>query len=174
MPFVLPDAIAVLQRTPATITELLSGLPHSWIHINEGPDTWSAYNIVGHLIQGEKTDWIPRAQMILEFGESKTFPPFNRFAQLDRDQALDIGMLLYEFSQLRKTNLDILRKMDLRDADFAKTGVHPEFGVVALRQLLATWVAHDLGHVRQICRVMAKSYREDIGPWAKYLPVVNE
>ena len=171
--FDLDDGIAVLERTPATLRAMLAGLPSVWIDGTEGPETWSPYDNVGHLIHGERTDWIPRAQIILAQGPDRRFTPFDRFAQFSESQGKSLADLLDEFAKLRAENLVTLRGWRLTDAQLALEGVHPKFGAVTLRQLLATWVAHDLGHVAQIARVMAKQYREAIGPWREFLPVMD-
>lgn len=172
--FELTEAIRILERTPGVLKSLLSDLPDRWIYHNEGENSWSPFDIVGHLIHGEKTDWIPRAKIILNNGEEKPFVPFDRFAQFNESEGKTINQLLNEFEMLRFKNLQLLKGLALKKGDFQKKGIHPEFGVVTLQQLLGTWVVHDLGHIRQICRVMAKQYKDDIGPWEKYLPVVNE
>ncbi len=171
--FQLSNGIAVLERTPATFRALLLGLPDTWIATNEGPDTFSPFDNVGHLIHGERTDWIPRARIILAQGASRRFEPYDRFAQVRESQGKRLAELLDEFAQLRAENLDTLRGWTLSDRELALEGEHPELGPVTLRQLLATWVAHDLGHVAQTARVMAKQYRAAVGPWRAYLPVLE-
>jgi hypothetical protein len=171
--FDLQAGTAVLERTPVALREMLAGLPAQWIDADEGPDTWSPYVVVGHLVHGERTDWIPRARMILEQGATRRFEPFDRFAQFRESKGKSLPVLLDEFSELRRHNLGTLRGWRLADTQLALEGEHPEFGAVTLRQLLATWVAHDLGHVAQIARVMAKQYRDAIGPWRAYLPIVD-
>ena len=173
MEFELGNAIAVLERTPATLRSLLLGLPSAWTDATEGPDTWSPYVVVGHLIQGERSDWIPRARIILAQGPERRFTPFDRFAQFRDSEGKSLTELLDEFAQLRAANLSTLKSWQLTDAQLALEGQHPAFGAVTLRQLLATWVAHDLGHVVQVSRVMAKQYRDAIGPWTEYLSVMN-
>ena len=173
MNFDLTAGTAVLERTPATLREMLDGLPSAWIDATEGPDTWSPYVIVGHLIHGERTDWIPRAQIILAQGTERRFTPYDRFAQFRESEGKSLGDLLDEFARLRAENLATLGGWRLTDAQLNLTGEHPEFGAVTLRQLLATWVAHDLGHIAQTARVMAKQYRDAIGPWRAYLPIVD-
>jgi DinB superfamily len=173
MGFDLMASIAVLERTPGTLRAMLAGLPPAWIDATEGPETWSPYVIVGHLIHGERTDWIPRAQIILAQGPKRRFTPYDRFAQVHESQEKALTDLLDEFARLRAGNLTTLAGWRLTDAQLALEGEHPEFGPVTLRQLLATWVAHDLGHVAQTARVMAKQYREAIGPWRAYLPIVD-
>lgn len=152
---------------------MLSGLPSEWTDATEGPETWSPYVIVGHLIHGERTDWIPRARIILEQGVDRRFTPYDRFAQLRESQGKSLVSLLGEFEALRTKNLETLSGWRLSDSQLALEGEHPEFGAVTLRQLLATWVVHDLGHIAQVARVMAKQYREPIGPWRAYLPIVD-
>lgn len=173
MDFDLNAGIAVLERTPNTVRAMLAGLPPEWIDATEGPGTWSPYVNVGHLIHGERTDWIPRARIILEQGTDRRFTPFDRFAQLRESRGMLLTQLLDEFAQLRAENVQILKGWKLTDAQLSLEGEHPEFGAVSLRQLLATWVTHDLGHIAQIARVMAKQYREAIGPWRAYLPIVD-
>ena len=169
----LPPTISFLTRTPDALNALLRDLPETWTHRNEGAKTWSAYDIVGHLIHGELTDWLPRARMILESGESKSFERFDRFAQERDSKGKSLGELLDEFARLRSKNLDELRAMNLRPEDLAKRGRHPALGVVTLSQLLATWPAHDLTHLHQLSRVMAHQYREAVGPWTKFLGVMH-
>jgi hypothetical protein len=172
MNFELSNGIAVLERTPATLRALLSGLPADWTDATEGPDTWSPFVVVGHLIHGERTDWIPRAQIILAQGASRRFTPYDRFAQFLDSEGKSLEALLDEFAALRAENLATLLEWRLDDARLSLEGEHPAFGAVSLRQLLATWVAHDLGHIVQISRVMAKQYREAVGPWREYLSVM--
>jgi hypothetical protein len=173
MELVLPSGTAVLERTPHTLRAMLAGLPPVWTDSTEGPETWSPYVIVGHLIHGERTDWIPRAQLILTQGPDRRFTPLDRFAQFRESRGKSLDELLDEFARLRAGNLATLAGWRLTDAQLALEGEHPEFGPVTLRQLLATWVAHDLGHVAQTARVMAKQYREAVGPWRAYLPVMD-
>lgn len=173
MEFQLEEARQILGRTPETLNSLLRPLSNSWVLNNEGAETWSPFDVVGHLIHGEQTDWIPRTKMILEHGESRPFEPFDRFAMLERSKGKSITELLETFTQLREANLQELDEMKLTAADLEKHGRHPELGTVTLKQLLATWVAHDLGHVAQIVRVMAKQYREEVGPWRQYLSILN-
>ena len=173
MDFNLDDGIAILERTPTTLRAMLFGLESQWIDGTEGPDTWSPYIIVGHLIHGEKTDWIPRARIILEQGPNRRFTPFDRFAQFEESKGKSRASLLDEFAELRAENLRILNDWKLNDDQLALEGDHPELGRVSLRQLLATWVGHDLGHIAQAARVMAKQYRDAVGPWRAYLPVMD-
>lgn len=173
MTFQLSDGIAVLERTPAAFRALLGGLPDPWIDGNEGPNTFSPFDNLGHLIHGERNDWIPRARIILAQTASRRFDAYDRFAQVRESQGKRLADLLDEFAVLRAENLATLRGWSLSDREFALEGEHPEFGPVTLRQLLATWVAHDLGHVAQTSRVMAKQYRDAVGPWRAYLPVLD-
>lgn len=173
MDFNLASGVAVLERTPSTLAAMLRGLPTQWTDATEGPETWSAFTIVGHLIHGERTDWIPRAQIILAQGAERRFTPYDRFAQFSESRGKTLAELLAEFARLRATNVDTLAAWRLTEAQLLLTGEHPEFGAVTLRQLLATWVAHDLGHVAQVARVMAKQYRDAVGPWRAYLPILD-
>ncbi len=173
MNFVLNTGVAVLERTPAALRALLADLPSEWTGATEGPETWSPYDIVGHLIHGERTDWIPRARIILAQGATRRFEPYDRFAQFRESAGKSFGDLLDEFAELRAQNLVTLGSWRLTDAQMALEGEHPAFGAVTMRQLLATWVAHDLGHVAQTARVMAKQYRDAVGPWRAYLPVMD-
>ena len=173
MNFALETGVAVLQRTPATLRTFLDGLPPDWTAATEGPETWSPYDIVGHLIHGERTDWIPRARIILEQGAHRRFEPYDRFAQFRESRGKSLGDLLDEFARLRSENLVTLAGWQLTEEQLALEGEHPELGSVTMRQLLATWVAHDLGHVVQVARVMAKQYRDAIGPWRAYLTVMD-
>ncbi|MEO8335622.1 MAG: DinB family protein [bacterium] len=173
MSFDLSDGIAVLERTPATFRALLAGLPDVWIMSNEGPNTFSPFDNVGHLIHGERTDWIPRARIILAQGPERRFEKYDRFAQVRESQGKSLDQLLDEFATLRQANVAVLRDWQLTDAQLALEGEHPELGTVTLRQLLSTWVAHDLGHIAQTSRVMAKRYRDAVGPWRVYLPVMD-
>jgi hypothetical protein len=169
----LADAYAVLGRTPATLRVWLEGLPESWVRDNEGPDTWSPYDVVGHLIHGEQTDWMPRVRQIVEGRGHQPFTPFDRFAMLRRDQTRPLLSLLDEFATLRAQNLRDLQGLGLTDAGLGAPGLHPDLGPVTLGQLLATWVAHDLTHLGQVARVMARRYREAVGPWRVYLPLLD-
>jgi hypothetical protein len=173
MEFDLTTGIAVLERTPQTLRAMLAGLPSTWTEATEGPETWSPYDIVGHLIHGERTDWIPRAQIILAQGANRRFTPFDRFAQFRESEGKSLAELLDELALARAESLATLAGWRLTEAQLALEGEHPAFGPVTLRQLLATWVAHDLGHIAQTARVMAKQYREAIGPWRAYLPIMD-
>ena len=173
MEFSIDDAALLLQRTPAVIDAQLRGLPDDWVHSNEGPDTWSPFEVVGHLVHGEETDWIPRARLILSDAPDKRFTPFDRFAQQRNSAGKTLPLLLDTFARLRTENLDTLRSWNISEADLEKTGIHPEFGSVTLRQLLATWVAHDMTHIVQIARVMGKQYKTDAGPWVQYIGILQ-
>jgi hypothetical protein len=173
MDFDLPSGIAVLERTPHTFRALLAGLPASWIDAVEGPDTWSPFDVVGHLIHGERADWMPRAQLILAQGPQRRFAPYDRSAHFHESQGKSLANLLDEFARLRAANVATLAGLRLTEVQLALEGEHPAFGPVTLRQLLATWVAHDLAHLAQTARVMAKQYREAVGPWRAYLPIMD-
>ena len=173
MDFSLDLGLEVLTRTPATLKSMLGGLPSPWTSGTEGPDTWSPQDVLGHLIHGEETDWIPRVKIILEHGERRTFEKFNREAQFEASQPQTLEARLEQFAALRRENLRALAELRLGDADLDRTGRHPAFGVVTMRQLLATWVAHDLDHVMQISRVLGRQYSEDVGPWRAYLRVIS-
>ena len=173
MEFQLNHALEVLERTPATFRALLGGLPPAWTAPNEGPETFSAFDNLGHLIHGERTDWIPRARIILAQGENRRFEPYDRFAQYRESQGKSVADLLDEFQALRAENLETLRGWRLGERELALQGEHTALGPVTLRQLLSTWVAHDLGHLAQTARVMAKQYRDEVGPWRAYLPVLD-
>jgi len=169
----LDQTVSLLTRTPATLNALLRDLPETWTQRNEGEKTWSAFDIVGHLIHGERTDWMPRAKMILEFGDTRAFEPFDRWAQARESEGKSLGELLDEFARLRSENLGELRALNLRPEDSGRRGRHPALGVVTLSELLATWAAHDLTHLHQLSRVMAYQYREIVGPWSAYLGVLK-
>ena len=171
--FALDEAVALLKRTPATLDALLRGLPDGWIVAHEGGDTWSPFDVVGHLIHGERTDWVPRARIVLEHGEARAFDKFDRFAQFAGSEGRTLVSLLDEFAMLRQNNLGVLAGLGLTDADLDRRGRHPELGVVTLRQLLATWVAHDLDHVMQISRILARQYADEVGPWRAYLRIIS-
>ena len=173
MNFHLRNAIAVLERTPRVLEALLSGLPDEWTTGNEGADSWSPFDVVGHLIDGELTDWMARLDIIVRQHPNRRFEPFDRFRHISRNKGRTLSALLAEFRQLREKNLGDLRALDLTAAQLQLTGQHPAFGTVTLEQLLSTWVAHDLGHIAQITRVMAKQYRDAVGPWEAYLPVLH-
>jgi hypothetical protein len=172
--FDLDRCLEILDRTPRVLRELLASLPDAWTRRNEGGDTSSPYDVVGHLIHAEKTDWLQRAEIILSASPDKRFVPFDRLAQFGHAQGPSIETLIEEFGERRRANLERLRARRLTDADLDRTGIHPEFGAVTLRQLLSTWVVHDLDHLVQISRVMAKQLTGDVGPWVAYLRVVRE
>ena len=171
--FNVAEAMAILRRTPAVLDEWLRGLSDDWVMENEGPETFSPYDVVGHLVHGEKADWIGRARIILEEGEGRPFDPFDRFAMYEESKGKTLPDLLDEFAALRTENLATLEGMALTDEDLDRKGTHPELGTVTLRQLLATWTVHDLSHIAQIARVMAKQYRSATGPWRKYIPLLD-
>lgn len=173
MEFTLDDARPVLERTPAVLRDLLLDLPGPWTAAVEGPGTWSPFDVVGHLIHGERTDWVPRIEHILQHGDTLPFPPFDREAMFAASRGLPLGELLDTFSQLRAASLDRLAALGLTDADMARHGRHPEFGVVTLGQHMATWVAHDLSHLGQVVRVMARQYSDAVGPWRAYLSILR-
>lgn len=171
--FNINEAVTLLTRTSAGLASLLEGLPDTWITATEGVDTWSPYDVIGHLIHGERTDWIPRARHILA-GETRPFDKFDRTAQFTVSQGKSLGDLLVEFAALRRDNIAALREMNLTREDLDRKGMHPELGEVTLGQLLATWVVHDLDHVAQIARVMAKAYASAVGPWTAYLSILHD
>jgi hypothetical protein len=176
--FNLADAVAVLTRTPATLNALLRGLPNQWVlsnegRNNEGKESWSAFDIIGHLIVGERTDWMPRVRVILQNGESRPFEPFDRFAQTKESQGKSLEQLLDEFARLRAEGLAALEALNLQPQDLTRRGKHPVLGVVTLQELLATWAVHDLTHLHQLSRVMAHQYRGAVGPWSAYLGVLQ-
>jgi hypothetical protein len=167
----LGEVVAVLERTPPTLAALLDGLPRSWLEADEGPDTFSPIAVLGHLIHGERTDWMVRVHAILEHGESRPFEPFDRFAHRGSLAGRGVPDLLSEFATLRAANAADLDSLNLTTADFSRRGRHPEFGSVTLGQLLATWVVHDVSHLGQIARVMARRYETAVGPWRAYFRV---
>ena len=171
--FDLSETLDLLARTPAVLDALLRGTSGSWHAVNEGPETWSAWDVAGHLIHGEETDWVPRARIILVHGEARPFEPFDRFAQAHRFSGWPLDRLLDRFAELRRENLDTIRSWHLTDAQLALPGRHPELGLVTLRQLLATWAVHDLNHIAQVARVMAKQHTEEVGPWQAYLSILK-
>ena len=173
MEYSLAKSLEILERTPLVLETLLSGLSDDWTMNNEGGETWSPYDVLGHLIHGENTDWIQRMEIILDENGDKKFKPFDRFAQFEESKGKSLTDLIIEFKSARKRNLDILRKMNLQESDLDKTGIHPAFGRVTLRQLLSTYVVHDLNHLAQIARVMAKQYKEEVGPWVEYLRILK-
>jgi len=173
MRFDQKEAINILERTPVILKTLLAGLSEGWVMSNEGSDTFSPYDVVGHLIHGEKTDWVPRAKIILEFGTSKPFEPWDRFAQYEESGGKTLDQLLSDFTIVRNENIAWFRSISLSEDDLEKKGIHPVLGEVTLRHLLATWVVHDLTHIAQITRVMAKQYKEEMGPWPVFFRILN-
>ena len=173
MIFTIDKSYQVLGSTPAVLKSLLSHLNDDWVMNNEGPETFSPYDVVGHLVHGEKTDWAIRIRRILEHGTALPFIPYDRFAQFEESKGKNLLQLLDEFEQLRNENLDWLKSLELKETDFDKKGMHPSLGEVTLRNLLATWVVHDLTHIAQITRVMAKQYKEEIGPWTEFFRILN-
>jgi uncharacterized damage-inducible protein DinB len=173
MEFALEAATRLLERTPKVLDDLLRGLPDAWLQANEGPQTWSPFEVVGHLVHGERTDWMARLAIILEHGESRSFEPFDRFAMLQASRGKSIGELLETFAALRAANLQQLASRRLEPADLARRGRHPELGSVTLGQLLSTWVVHDLEHLAQIARVLGRQYTAEVGPWRAYLPMLQ-
>jgi DinB superfamily len=169
----LEESTAILTRTPAALNALLRDLPEAWTTATDGPGTWSPYTVIGHLIHGEKADWIPRLHIILEHGPARAFDPFDREAQFRDSNGKSLPQLLDEFSALRRESLDHLRALNLQPPQLELPGTHPDLGPVTVRQLLATWTAHDLAHILQVSRVMARHYREEVGPWAEYLSVMK-
>lgn len=172
-PFDVAEAIALLERTPKVLDALLRGLPDGWIAANEGPGTWSPFDVVGHLVHGERADWMPRTRRLLEAGEERPFDPYDRFAQFRESAGKSLGDLLDEFAALRRANLDALAALRISGSDLDRRGRHPDFGPVTLRQLLSTWVAHDLDHLMQISRVLAGQYADEVGPWRAYLRIIS-
>lgn len=173
MKYSLERSYEILDRTPVVLNALLTGLPDDWVMFNEGPETFSPYDVVGHLIHGEKTDWVPRIKMILEFGNAKTFEKYDRFAQYTESKGRSLQQLLDEFSVLRKENMTWFTSLNVTENDLNKQGMHPVLGNVTLQNLLATWVAHDLTHLSQITRVMAKQYKEEMGPWPQFFRILE-
>jgi hypothetical protein len=171
--FKLPETIALLERTPVAFGALLRGLPDIWTQRNEGEDTWTAFDVMAHLIHGERTDWMARARIILQNGESRTFERFDRLGHIPESRGKSLDQLLDEFARLRRENLAALRALSLQSEDLARRGRHPALGVVTLAELLATWAAHDLTHLHQLSRLMAHQYRAAVGPWSVYLGVMQ-
>jgi hypothetical protein len=169
----LPQTMSLLRRTPAALDALLRDLPEAWTLRNEGEGTWSVFDVVGHLIHGERSDWMTRAKVILQSGEKQPFEPFDRLGHLRESQGKSLGQLLDEFARLRSENLIELRALNLVDADLERRGRHPALGVVTLSELLSTWAVHDLTHLHQISRIMAHQYRDAVGPWSRYLGVLQ-
>jgi uncharacterized damage-inducible protein DinB len=173
MNFNLSKSIEILERTPTVLHALLQNISTDWTSKNEGEQTWSVYDIIGHLIEGEKTDWIPRMELILSENADKTFKPFNMFAQFEESKGESLMELLNEFKILRQRNVEVLRSKNLTAKELNLKGIHPAFGEVTLSQLLSTWTVHDLNHIAQVVRVMANQYRDDVGPWLAYLGILR-
>lgn len=173
MNYTKEQAIEILERTPAVLKSLLSNISNDWIMNNEGPETFSPYDVVGHLIHGEKTDWVVRAKIILEHGVNKPFDPYDRFAQYEESKGKNVEQLLDEFEAIRKENVAWLQSIQLAEDDLERKGKHPVLGEVTLRNLLSTWVVHDLTHIAQITRVMAKQYKEEMGPWPQFFRILQ-
>jgi len=173
MSFTIEKSIEILERTPEVLEAMMKNISPEWTENNEGGETWNVFDVVGHLVHGEKTDWIPRVEIILSGTPDKTFKPFDRFVQFEESEGKTLPQLLDEFKKLRKKNIGVLRSKNLTDKHLEEKGVHPAFGEVTLAQLLATWTVHDLDHIAQISRVMAKQYKEEVGPWIKYLRILN-
>lgn len=173
MNFTLEKSIDILQRTPSVLELLLKDVSSDWALNNEGKDTFSPFDVLGHLIHGEKTDWIPRMEIILSNSPNKTFQPYDRFAQVEESKGKTMNQLLIEFKTLRQQNITLLQSKNISESDLAKIGVHPALGKVTLHHLLATWPVHDLGHIAQITRVMSKHYKQDVGPWLEYSPILT-
>ncbi len=173
MEFSIAKSLEILEHTPAVLKSMLQHLSPEWTSVNEGPGTWSVYDVIGHLIHGEKTDWMPRAMIILSDKADKSFEPFDRFAQMQQDKAASLSQLLEEFSNLRKMNIEKLKEQNIGKNALKEKGIHPAFAEVTLSQLLATWTVHDLNHIAQISRVIAKQYKEAVGPWTAYLKILQ-
>ena len=173
MKYSINEAAQVLEKTPLVLRSLLTGLSDGWTLSNEGPDTFSPYDVLGHLIHGEKTDWVTRAKIILAFGISKPFTPWDRFAQYEESKGKTLDQLLDEFAAVRKENMQWFSSLNLTETDLDRTGMHPALGEITLRNLLSTWVVHDLTHIAQITRVMAKQYKEEMGPWPEFFRILN-
>ncbi|AUO13600.1 DinB family protein [Priestia megaterium] len=174
MNFNLKEAIEILEHTPQTLEKLLSGLSAGWLQSNEGEGTWTTSEVIEHLIEAEKNNWIPRLEFILEEGRKGAFPPFDRYAHLNKESTSSIEEKLLEFKKIRIQNLHQLKLLVKHENHLEVRGAHPEFGEVKVRELLSTWVAHDLTHIAQIVRVMAERYREDVGPWEEYLGILKK
>ena len=173
MEYTVQHGIEILERTPKILESFLKDLSDDWIMCNEGPDTWTAFDIVGHLIHGERTDWTQRLKIILSDDPDKTFTPFDRFAQFESSKGKSMHDLIEEFKKLRSENLNFFKSLKIQQDQFNLKAIHPSLGEVTLKELLASWVAHDLGHIAQISRVMAKQYKDEVGPWNEYLTVLH-
>jgi uncharacterized damage-inducible protein DinB len=174
MQYTVTDAIEILRRTPSILEALAKDLPAQWSEVNEGGETWSVYDIAGHLLHGETTDWTNRMEIILAQGADRSFPPFERFAMFEESKGKTLNQLLNEFARVRKKNIAVLEAKKLTEAQLDLQGTHPKFGEVTLRQLLSTWIAHDMGHLAQMARVIAKQYKEESGPWVEYLRILQQ
>jgi hypothetical protein len=175
MNFNMKEAIEVLERTPQSLENFLSGLSDAWLKCNEGEGTWNIYEVIEHLIEGEKNNWLPRLEIILQEDESKVFPPFDRYSHLSEgDETKLIEKKLLEFKKIRIQNIAKLNTLIENESDLEKTGAHPVFGEVKARELLSTWVVHDLTHIAQIVRILAERYRLDVGPWIEYLGILKK
>jgi DinB superfamily len=174
MEFSINKSIEILERTPHVLIQLTNNLSADWTMNNEGGETWSVFDVIGHLIHGEKTDWIIRIEIILSEGANKEFEPFDRFAQLKVSKGKSLEQLLKEFLAVRESSLKKLKGFKLTENDFNKTGIHPKFGTVTLSQLIAAWTVHDLDHISQISRVMSKQYKEQSGPWIEYMKILRQ
>ena len=174
MEYSIDKSLEILEQTPKTLDSFLRNLSDEWVFCNEGVNTWSAFDIIGHLIHGEKTDWIPRIKIILEDSKHKTFEAYDRFAQFENSKGKSLKELLNAFSNLRSANLKTLKKLSISSDQLNLKAKHPGLGDVTLKELLACWVAHDLGHISQIARVMAKQYKNEVGPWIAYIPILNK
>ena len=173
MNYSIEKSIEILERIPATLQALVQGLSDDWVQQHEGENTWTVFDILGHLIYAERVNWLQRAKIILSTQNDKTFPVFDRFAQFEESKGKNIPMMLVEFAELRSQNIEKLKALNLSAADLSKKGKHPTFGEVSLSQLLSTWTVHDLGHLAQICRVMSKQYTEAVGPWTNFLRILQ-
>jgi hypothetical protein len=173
MKYSIERSIEILERTPAVLNTLLSGIDDDWVMDNEGPETFSPYDVIGHLVHGEKTDWTARTKRILEFGDTKTFDLWNRFAQYEESKGKTLQQLLDEFGEIRRENIVWFKSLKLTEVELDRKGMHPKLGSVTLRNLLATWVVHDLTHIAQITRVMAKQYKEEMGPWPEFFRILS-
>ncbi len=171
---VLAEAVPILQRTPFVLRSLLADLSDLWVRATEGGDSWSPFDVIGHLVHGERTDWIPRVELILNQGEAATFEPFDRFAMFEASRGKSLAELLATFEELRAGNLRRLAGLRIQPADLARRGRHPELGPVTLGELLASWVVHDLNHISQVARVMGRRYTAAVGPWHAYLPLLHD
>ncbi len=174
MKFSIHQSIEILERTPIVLQNLLQGLSAEWTSNNEGGETWSAYDVIGHLIHGDKTDWLTRAELILSDNAEKQFQPFDRFAQFENSKGKTLKQLLSDFAEVRNANIKRLKSLNITERDLKKTGVHPTFGEVTLSQLLSTWIVHDLDHISQIARVLAKQYKNEVGRWIEFLKILKQ